>query len=33
MTHHIRPAAPGDAALIVELIRGLADYEKMLDAP
>src|SRR5918993_664144 len=31
MAHHIRPAVPGDAALIVELIRGLADYEKMLE--
>ena len=31
MPHTIRPAAAGDAALIVELIRGLADYEKMLD--
>lgn len=31
MPHAIRPAAPGDAALIVDLIRGLADYERMLD--
>ena len=31
MPHVIRPAAPGDAALIVELIRGLADYERLLD--
>ena len=31
MAHAIRPAVAGDAALIVELIRGLADYEKMLD--
>jgi GNAT superfamily N-acetyltransferase len=31
MAHVIRPASPQDAALIVELIRGLADYEKMLD--
>ena len=27
----VRPAAPGDAALIVAFIRGLADYERMLD--
>jgi len=31
MPNDIRPAVPGDAALIVELIRGLADYEQMLD--
>jgi GNAT superfamily N-acetyltransferase len=31
MAHAIRPAVESDAALIVELIRGLADYEKMLD--
>jgi GNAT superfamily N-acetyltransferase len=31
MPHRIRPAVPGDAALIVELIRGLAEYERMLD--
>jgi GNAT superfamily N-acetyltransferase len=31
MAHAIRPAVASDAALIVELIRGLADYEKMLD--
>ena len=31
MPHRIRPAAVGDAALIVELIRGLAEYERMLD--
>lgn len=31
MPNHIRPAVLGDAALIVELIRGLAEYEKMLD--
>ena len=31
MAHAIRPAVVSDAALIVELIRGLADYEKMLD--
>jgi GNAT superfamily N-acetyltransferase len=31
MGHHIRPAAPADTALIVELIRGLAHYEKMLE--
>jgi GNAT superfamily N-acetyltransferase len=31
MPHRIRPAVPGDAALIVDLIRGLAEYERMLD--
>ena len=31
MPHAIRPAAPGDAALIVDLIRGLAEYERLLD--
>lgn len=31
MPHTIRPAVPADAPLIVELIRGLADYEKLLD--
>jgi GNAT superfamily N-acetyltransferase len=31
MPHAIRTAAPADAALIVELIRGLAVYEKLLD--
>lgn len=31
MPHRIRPAAAGDAAVIVELIRGLAEYERMLD--
>lgn len=31
MLHRIRPAAVGDAAVIVELIRGLAEYERMLD--
>lgn len=31
MPHRIRPATVGDGALIVELIRGLADYERMLD--
>jgi GNAT superfamily N-acetyltransferase len=31
MPHAIRPAVPGDAALIVDLIRGLADYERLLD--
>ena len=31
MPHAIRAAAPADAALIVELIRGLAAYEKLLD--
>jgi GNAT superfamily N-acetyltransferase len=31
MPHVLRPAEPADAALIVELIRGLADYEKLLD--
>ena len=27
----VRPATPGDAALIVSFIRGLAEYERMLD--
>ena len=31
MPHAVRAATPGDAPLIVDLIRGLADYEKMLD--
>ena len=31
MANAIRPAAASDAALIVELIRGLAAYEKMLE--
>jgi GNAT superfamily N-acetyltransferase len=31
MAHRIRPAVEGDSALIVELIRGLAEYEKLLD--
>jgi GNAT superfamily N-acetyltransferase len=30
-TTRIRPAVPADAALILSLIRELADYEKMLD--
>src|SRR5690606_20341758 len=28
---HIRPAGPDDAATLVELILGLADYERLLD--
>jgi hypothetical protein len=31
MAHDIRPAAPDDIPLIVEFIRGLAEYEKLLD--
>ena len=31
MPHAVRAATPDDAPLIVDLIRGLADYEKMLD--
>ncbi len=31
MPHRIRPAATSDAAVILELIRGLAEYERMLD--
>jgi GNAT superfamily N-acetyltransferase len=31
MPHRIRPAVPADAALVVDLIRGLAEYERMLD--
>ena len=31
MPHRIRPAVRGDAALVVDLIRGLAEYERMLD--
>jgi GNAT superfamily N-acetyltransferase len=31
MAHVIRPASPEDASLIVELIRALAAYEKLLD--
>jgi GNAT superfamily N-acetyltransferase len=31
MTVSIRPAAPADAPLILEFIRALADYEKLLD--
>ena len=31
MPHAVRAAAPGDTALIVDLIRGLAEYEKLLD--
>jgi GNAT superfamily N-acetyltransferase len=31
MTLNIRPAIPGDEALIVRFIRALADYEKQLD--
>jgi GNAT superfamily N-acetyltransferase len=27
--YHIRPAGPGDAEVLVELILGLADYEKL----
>jgi GNAT superfamily N-acetyltransferase len=30
MPTHIRPAGPGDVALILEFIRGLAAYEKLL---
>lgn len=30
MSVTIRPAAPADAALIYDLVRGLADYEKLL---
>jgi GNAT superfamily N-acetyltransferase len=29
MTAHIRPATPADTSLILEFIRGLADYEKL----
>ncbi len=31
MAHDIRPAAPDDIPLILGFIRGLAEYEKMLD--
>jgi len=31
MAHDIRPAAPDDIPLILEFIRGLAEYEKLLD--
>lgn len=31
MTVRIRPNGPGDAALLVRLIRGLAEYERMTD--
>jgi len=31
MTHAIRPARPDDVALLLQLIRGLADYERLLD--
>ena len=31
MAYDIRPAAPDDIPLILEFIRGLAEYEKMLD--
>ena len=31
MAHEIRPAAPDDIPLILDFIRGLAAYEKMLD--
>ncbi len=31
MPYSIRPAGPDDVPLILELIRGLADYERMLD--
>jgi GNAT superfamily N-acetyltransferase len=31
MTLTIRPGRPGDAGLVISLIRKLADYEKMLD--
>ena len=31
MPHDIRPAAPADVPAILDLIRGLADYEKLSD--
>ena len=31
MTHSIRPATPADLPLIAELIRALAEYEKLGD--
>ncbi len=31
MAHDIRPATPGDIPLILDFIRGLAEYEALLD--
>ena len=31
MAHEIRPATAGDIPLVLEFIRGLAEYEKLLD--
>jgi len=31
MAHDIRPATPDDIPLVLEFIRGLAEYEKLLD--
>lgn len=31
MTLHIRPARPGEAGVVLSLIRALADYEKLAD--